>query len=98
MDTEVAAFLDSVKTGTPSAIAHPLLRAVWLGLRGEWDSAHQIAQEDASLDGAWVHAWLHRIEGDLANAQYWYRQARRHADEGDVREEGKVIAASLLKR
>jgi hypothetical protein len=68
MNAEVAAFLDSVTTGNPPAMASPLLRSVWHGLRGEWEAAHQIAQEDTSAEGAWVHAWLHRIEGDLANA------------------------------
>jgi len=55
-------------------------------------------QGDASAEGAWVHAWLHRIEGDVANAGYWYRRAHRNAAEGDPREEGKTIAAFLLKR
>lgn len=98
MNTEVAAFLESLETGTPPVIAVPLLRAVWHGLRGEWEAAHQIAQDDASAEGAWVHAWLHRIEGDFANARYWYRRAQREVAKGDLREEGKEIAAFLLKR
>jgi len=98
MNAEVAAFLHSLKTGNPPADAVPLLQAVWHGLRGEWEAAHQIAQDDASAEGAWVHAWLHRIEGDLANARYWYRQAQRNVAEGDLSEEGKTIAALLLKR
>lgn len=97
MSPQVAAFLDSVTTGNPPADAVPLLRAVWHGLRGEWETAHQIAQDDTSAEGAWVHAWLHRIEGDLANARYWYRQARRDVAEGDLGDEGKTIAAFLLK-
>jgi hypothetical protein len=97
MNADVAAFLDSVKTGDPPAADVPLLRAVWHGLRGDWEAAHKIAQDDASAEGAWVHAWLHRIEGDLSNARYWYRQARREAAEGDG-EERKTIAAFLLKR
>jgi len=97
MNTEVAAFLDSLKAGTPPA-AVPLLRAVWHGLRGEWEAAHQIAQDDASAEGAWVHAWLHRIDGDAANAGYWYRRAQRNAAKGDPREEGETIAAFLLNR
>jgi hypothetical protein len=98
MNAEVAAFVDSLKTGTPPAVAVPLLRAVWYGLRGEWEAAHQIAQDDTSAEGAWVHAWLHRIEGDLDNARYWYGRARREVAEGDLRDEGKTIAAFLLKR
>jgi hypothetical protein len=96
MNAEVTAFLDSVETGKPPPDAVPLLRAVWHGLRGEWETAHQIAQDDASAEGAWVHAWLHRMEGDLVNARYWYRQAQRDVAEGDLREEGKTIAAFIL--
>jgi hypothetical protein len=98
MNAEVAAFLDSLKSGVPPAVPSPLLRAMWHGLRGEWEAAHQIAQDDTSAEGAWVHAWLHHIEGDMANARYWYRQAQRHVAEGDLREEGETIAAFLLKR
>ncbi len=98
MTAEVTAFLDSLETGAPPAAAGPLLRAVWHGLRGEWEAAHRIAQEDASAEGAWVHAWLHRIEGDAANAGYWYRRAQRDVGKGDLGEEGKTIAAFLLKR
>jgi hypothetical protein len=98
MSADIAAFLDSLEIGPPPADAVPLLRAVWHGLRGEWDAAHRIAQDDASADGAWVHAWLHRIEGDAANARYWYQQARRNTAEGDLREEGRTIAAFLLRR
>jgi hypothetical protein len=98
MNAEVAAFLDSLSTGNRPAVAVPLLLAVWHGLRGEWEVAHQIAQNDASAEGAWVHGWLHRIEGDFDNARYWYRRAQRDAAEGDLREEGATIAAFLLKR
>jgi hypothetical protein len=98
MNAEVAAFLDSLEASIPPLADVPLLLAVWHGLRGEWEAAHRIAQDDASTEGAWVHAWLHRIEGDLANARYWYGLARRDAGEGDLREEGETIAAFLLKR
>ena len=98
MNAEVAAFLDSLKNGTPPTVAVPLLRAVWHGLHGEWQAAHQIAQDDTSAEGAWVHAWLHRIEGDFSNARYWYGRAQRDVADGDLREEGKNIAAFLLRR
>ena len=71
MNAEVTAFLDGLNAGAPPAATVSLLRAVWHGMRGEWE-AHQIAQDDTSAEGAWVHAWLHRIEGDLDNARYWY--------------------------
>ena len=55
-----------------------LREAVALALVGEWDRAHEIVQEDEDNPTAcWIHAVLHRIEGDLGNAQYWYRRAHR---------------------
>jgi len=73
----------------------PLLRAVRHALRGEWNEAHAIAQDDMTDAGAWVHAWLHRIEGDLGNADYWYRKAGRSASTGTTEEEGCEIAFFL---
>ncbi len=66
----------------PSGLA-PLARALWLAARGkgavndDWHAAHAIAQDDPSPEGSWVHAHLHRIEGDLGNAGYWYRRAEK---------------------
>ncbi len=53
------------------------LAALWLDARGDWDGAHAAAQSDAGRDGAWVHAYLHRKEGDRGNAGYWYFRAGR---------------------
>ena len=73
----------------------PLLRALWLGLRGEWTSAHTIVQAESGADAAWVHAWLHRVEGDVSNAAYWYRRAGKAAAEGGTDTEGEAIARTL---
>ena len=78
--------------------AAPLLRALWLGLRGEWTSAHEIVQAEGGADAAWVHAWLHRIEGDAANAAYWYRRARKAVAEGGTDAEAEAIAQALSLR
>jgi len=90
------AFVSSLDRKAPPPFATPLLRALWYGLRGEWNTAHELAQAQDDADGAWVHAWLHRIEGDLANADYWYRRARRAPARGDTREEGQQIAEALI--
>jgi hypothetical protein len=55
----------------------PPLTALWHDARDEWDAAHQVAQELDDGTGAWIHAYLHRKEGDLDNAAYWYRRAGR---------------------
>ncbi|ODU22601.1 MAG: hypothetical protein ABS87_01685 [Sphingomonas sp. SCN 67-18] len=75
--------------------APPLLRAVMHALGGDWEAAHALAQDDMTAAGAWVHGWLHRIEGDLANAAYWYRRAGRPAATGPTDDEGREIAAFL---
>lgn len=83
------------RTTAPEA---SLLRALWLGLRGEWDAAHRIVQAEAGAEAAWVHAWLHRIEGDAANAAYWYHRAGKPAATGDTTAEGEAIARALAAR
>jgi hypothetical protein len=67
----------------PPAGLKPLLEALWWDAKGDWGRAHQIAQEMDSHDAAWVHAYLHRKEGDISNAGYWYRQAGKpHCGKG----------------
>ena len=74
----------------------PALKALWHLARGEWDAAHGFAQSDGSRDGAWVHAHLHRVEGDLANAGYWYRRAERPPSSLSLEDEWEEIAKALL--
>ncbi|MAU94535.1 MAG: hypothetical protein CMP81_01410 [Fulvimarina sp.] len=62
---------------------------------GDWDGAHAIVQDDPSSDAAWIHAHLHRIEGDLANAAYWYRRAVRPVATVSLEEERESITAAL---
>lgn len=90
-------FTACLEADEPPAHAGPLLRAVWHGLKGHWAEAHQLAQGLHNAEGFRVHAWLHRIEGDLANAGYWYRRAGRAPADGDTRTEGLDIASSLLR-
>jgi len=97
MSFDIAEFEEALARDTPPVGLGPALLALWHGLKGAWHEAHTIVQEsegDPACD--WVHAWLHRIEGDLANAAYWYRRAGRSAGKGSVESEGRSIAASLL--
>ena len=57
------------------------LRALWFEAKGDWESSHDIAQDMHNELGSWMHAYLHRKEGDRFNAGYWYRQARRNYPE-----------------
>lgn len=74
----------------------PLLRALWHEARGHWSAAHELAQDIDTRDGAWVHAYLHRREGDSANAAYWYRRAGKPVCVASVQEEWHSIATALL--
>ena len=66
------------KTTAMSALNDDLLRAVELALAGEWDAAHELVQQyEDNATAAWIHAVLHKLEGDLANSRYWYRRADR---------------------
>ena len=97
MTAPINAFVLSLDSDEPPAFATPMLRAIWHGLRGNWDAAHELAQAQDDAEGAWVHAWLHRIEGDLANAEYWYQRARRQSRRDDTRDEGLEIARALIR-
>ena len=91
-------FRASLDDGSPPDLP-PALRALWWEARGDWERAHALAQEDeADPDLAWVHAYLHRREGDAGNAAYWYRRADRLAARGDLEAEWAEIAASLLQQ
>ena len=91
----VAAAGAAAETKPPAELSPPLA-ALWHLARDEWDAAHGAAQSDNGRDGAWVHAHLHRVEGDLANAGYWYRRADRPASEAPLDDEWEQIAAALL--
>ncbi|MBK7871761.1 MAG: hypothetical protein IPJ74_14320 [Saprospiraceae bacterium] len=74
----------------------PLLQALWQDAQGNWHKAHEIAQDIETPDGAWVHAYLHRKEGDLWNADYWYRRAGRTRPDMTLEEEWEEIVKGLL--
>src|ERR671935_64758 len=73
----------SKKKSKPPAVAPPLV-ALWHDARGDWDAAHRAAQDVDDKDGAWVHAYLHRKEGDPGNARYWYGQAGKPEATGSL--------------
>jgi hypothetical protein len=77
--------------------ADPLIKALWHDATGDWSDAHELVQNIDSAEAAWIHAYLHRKEGDLQNAQYWYRRAGRPAASGPLPDEWRVIAQTLLK-
>lgn len=91
-------FLEMKDRGTVQEDIPPLLQALLLDAAGDWDSAHRIAQNDPGKDGAWVHAYLHRKEGDKGNASYWYSSAGKVFPDMSLLEEWEYIALALLKK
>jgi len=88
-------FSRTLTATTPPQVS-PLLRALWHAARGDWKRAHEIAQDVDDPSGAWVHAYLHRKEGDPGNATYWYRQAGKPVATDSVEDEWNRIATALL--
>jgi hypothetical protein len=94
---DLAAFRASLSAAEPSPDLSAALRALWLDARGDWNGAHEAAQADGGGAGDWVHAYLHRKEGDTGNAAYWYRRARKSVCRAPLDEEWAAIAAALLE-
>jgi hypothetical protein len=90
------AFKASLTASTPPEVG-PLLQALWYDARGDWDRAHRVAQDIDEETGAWIHAYLHRKEGDSANAAYWYRRAGRPVASGSLEDEWTGIVRVLLE-
>jgi hypothetical protein len=93
MDLE--AFRRTLADTQPPALPAPL-RALWHLARSEWDRAHAIVQEEGDSDSAWVHAHLHRVEGDLSNARDWCARAEKPVQSGPLDAEWHALASALL--
>ena len=89
-------FKTSLTDDAPPPELPPALQALWRDGRGDWDGAHTLAQADEGGAGDWVHAYLHRKEGDEGNAAYWYRRARRPFARVSLETEWAAIAGELL--
>jgi hypothetical protein len=96
MVVNMAAYIGSLDGAAPPPDLSAPLAALWWAAKGDWDQAHRIVQDESSREAAWVHAYLHRVEGDLGNAGYWYRQAGQPAATDSLQAEWERIAATLL--
>jgi hypothetical protein len=92
----MAEFKASLAGAAPAPDIAAPLAALWWAAKGNWDQAHKIAQDDASADASWVHAYLHRVEGDLGNAGYWYRQAGKPVATDSLENEWEQMVSALL--
>jgi hypothetical protein len=92
----MAEFKASLPGVAPAPDLAAALAALWWAAKGNWDRAHSIAQDEANADAAWVHAYLHRVEGDLGNAAYWYRQAGKPVATDAIETEWERMVLALL--
>ncbi|MEK9773400.1 MAG: hypothetical protein VW907_01875 [Opitutae bacterium] len=94
-----ADFLDSIGSDPrPDSSIKVELQALWWAKKGDWDKAHDLAQSAGSAQGDWIHAHLHRIEGDLGNASYWYSRAGKPVCKEDLSKEWQNIVAQIVDR
>src|SRR5437899_4800487 len=89
-------FKSSLSKSRPPAGLAPALAALWWAAKDDWARAHDLVMNEGGRDCAWVHAYLHRVEGDLGNARYWYGQARKPVPTGRLQAEWDGIAKTLL--
>jgi hypothetical protein len=89
-------FKRSLSKPEPPSGLSPALVALWWAGKNDWRKAHKLVMSEDGAECAWVHAYLHRLEGDLDNARYWYRQARRPAADGELADEWAAIVAALM--
>jgi hypothetical protein len=80
-------FIKTLSNAQPPSGISALLKALWYDAKNDWESSHNIAQDIHDENGSWIHAYLHRREGDLFNARYWYNRARKPEPNVSLKEE-----------
>lgn len=92
----IAEFRESLDSDAPPSNLSCAQAGLWWDAKGDWARAHESAQQDTGPAGAWVHAYLHRKEGDTENAGYWYAQAGKAPAQGSLELEWAEITKQLL--
>ena len=92
----LAEFKRTLSKSKPPADLAPALTALWWAGKDDWDTAHKIVMDEGGKDCAWVHAYLHRVEGDLGNARYWYGEAQRPVSNKPLAAEWDAIVETML--
>jgi len=89
-------FLETLDNSSPDESWSEVLKSLWYDAKGDWEASHNIAQDIHSDLGSWIHAYLHRKEGDEWNAGYWYRRANRPFSKLTLDEELKDLVEHVL--
>lgn len=89
-------FKESLVQNVPEPQLSPILKSLWYDAKGDWGKAHDLVDQLAGLDAAWVHAYLHRKEGDIWNADYWYARAKKTRPEYSLEEEWERLVMYFI--
>lgn len=95
---DLTGFSASLTGAEPPADLSLPLQTLWWDAKGDWKQAHECAQADTTADGSAVHAYLHRVEGDLNNARYWYDRAGRTPRTDGLSDEWMALVKEMLAR
>ena len=90
-------FTETLVEDTPKKSWPSALKALWYDAKGDWEASHNIAQDMHEVMGSWIHAYLHRKEGDKFNAGYWYKKANRPFSNKSLSEELKELVEFVLE-
>jgi hypothetical protein len=96
-DMDYQHFKDSLNSPTPPVGISDNLLALWYDALGEWEKAHEIVQTTRGYEGDWIHAYLHRKEGDLSNASYWYSRAGKPRPDISLEQEWEALVCHILQ-
>lgn len=88
----------TAEASSPPESLSPELTVLWLAKNDQWDAAHDIAQDLPDPNGAWLHAYLHRVEGDLGNAGYWYHRAGQPMPNESLDSEWHALSQYFCKK
>lgn len=89
-------FHESLKLDAPDPQFSPIVKSLWYDAKGDWEQAHAQVDQLNGLDSAWVHAYLHRKEGDIWNADYWYARAKKTRPNGSLDDEWAQLVEVLV--
>ena len=91
-------FMSSLSSSNPPANIPDVLKALWYDGKNDWESSHNIAQDINDINGSWVHAYLHRKEGDISNARYWYSRAGKREPHVSLKQEWEELVKHFIEQ
>ena len=91
-------FITTLKKNEPPKNISDTLKALWYDGKDDWESSHNVAQDIHDKNGSWIHAYLHRKEGDIPNARYWYTMAGRKEPGVTLKEEWESLVKHFIQQ